>query len=56
LLNVSKGTNDTTIGGENLEIKVHDSINYYFCWQGKSCTTSSCWIPPGSEGSKGRRL
>jgi len=23
---------------------------------GKSYTTSSCWTPPGSEGSKGRRL
>jgi len=23
---------------------------------GKSCATSSCWIPPGSEGSKGRQL
>jgi len=23
---------------------------------GKSYTTSSCWTPPGPEGSKGRRL
>jgi len=24
--------------------------------RGKSYTTSSCWTPPGSEGSKGRQL
>jgi len=30
-------------------------VKYITFAVGKSYTTSSCWTPPGSEGSKGRQ-